>query len=74
MPPARRDLLSDKPDDDAFSVFYDAALQSQGWLDPDTKRTDLLFRDMIESVTSGRARTTEAVGKASREVDALINQ
>lgn len=72
LPPTRRDLLSDKPTDAIFSVFYDAALQSKGWLDPDSKATETIFRDAIESVTSGRAHTVEAVGKASREIEALI--
>ena len=72
LPPARRDLLVAKPTDAIFSVFYDAALQSKGWLDPDAALTEIIFRDAIESVTSGRARTLEAVNKASREVEVLI--
>ena len=74
LPPARRDLLSDKPTDAASSVFYDAALQSKGWLDPDTVATEAIFRDAIESVTSGRARTAEAINKVSREMEVLIKQ
>ena len=72
LPPARRDLLSIKQTDDVLSVFYNAALQSKGWLDPDATITGSIFREAIESVTSGRARTVEAVSKANREVDALI--
>ena len=73
LPPTRRDLLSLKPTDEVFSVFYDAALQSKGWLDPDTVATKAIFREAIESVTSGRVRTTEAVNRADREIEALIN-
>lgn len=72
LSPARRDLLSVKPAGAAASVFYDAALQSKGWLDPDTTATDAIFREAIESVTNGRARTIEAVNKADSEVEALI--
>ncbi len=72
LPPARRDLLSQKPTDAIFPVFYDAALQSKGWLDPDTAATETIFREAIESVTSGRARIFEAVNKMNREVEALI--
>ena len=72
LPPARRDLLSEKPSEDILSVFYDAALQSRGWLDPDTVATGVIFRDAIESVTSGRSRTSEAIRKASEEVNLLI--
>ena len=72
LPPARRDLLSQKPTDTAMSVFYNAALQSRGWLDPDTLATNIIFREAIESITSGRARTVEAINKADREIEVLI--
>lgn len=72
LPPARLDLLADKPTDLAQSVFYDAAIQSKGWLDPDVDKTKSIFVNMIESVTSGRARIAEAVSGADGEMDALI--
>ncbi len=72
LPPVRRDLLSSKPNEAILSVFYDAALQSKGWLDPDTMATKAIFNEAIESVTSGRSRTVEAVNKVSRELDSLI--
>jgi len=72
LPPARRDLLSVRPTDAIFPVFYDAALQSKGWLDPDIMATDTIIREAIESVTSGRARTVEAINKANQEMEALI--
>ncbi len=72
LPPVRRDLLSSKPTDSALSVFYDAAIQSKGWLDPDEGGTNQLFIDMIESVTSGRARVSEAVNKGNNEMNALL--
>ena len=72
LPPARRDLLSVRPTDAIFPVFYDAALQSKGWLDPDIIATDTIFREAIESVTSGRARTVEAINKANQEMESLI--
>ncbi|MDO8569182.1 MAG: extracellular solute-binding protein [bacterium] len=72
LPPARRDLLSLRPTDAILPVFYDAALQSKGWLDPDSVVTEKIFGEAIESVTSGRARAIEAINKASREIEALI--
>lgn len=72
VPPARRDILANRPSAAILSVFYDAALQSKGWFDPDSVATGVIFRDAIESVTSGRARTAEAVNKANKEVEALI--
>ncbi len=72
LPPARRDLLSLKPVDSLWPVFYSAALQSQSWLDPNPQGSGKVFFDMIEAVTSGRARVSEAVVRADGELEALI--
>ena len=72
IPPARRDLLSVPPADYFQSVFYTGAIQSKGWLDPDEDKTNKVFTDMIESVTSGRAQTLEALSAANVELDSLI--
>jgi ABC-type glycerol-3-phosphate transport system substrate-binding protein len=71
LPPARRDLLAQRPSDNFMSLFYEVSLQSRAWLDPNDTSTDLVFREMIESVTSGRARIGEAVRKANKELDSL---
>lgn len=70
--PARRDILSGKPVDAAGFVFYGAALQARGWLDPEPAKSKTIFNNMIESVTSGRARVDEAVGTANTALDALL--
>lgn len=72
LPSPRRDVLATKPSDAGFSVFYDAALQSRTWLDPEPEGTRAIFREMVESVTSGRARVSEAVNRAQREMDSLM--
>lgn len=72
LPPARRDLLTNKPTDDVFAVFYSSALISRGWLDPDTAATASLWKNMIEGVTSGRSRTDEAVTGANGQLQALM--
>lgn len=71
-PPARRDLLSQTPTDSILPVFYSAALQSKSWVDPNTTGSAKVFSDMVEAVTSGRARTSESVSKADRELETLI--
>lgn len=70
--PARRDLLVVKPNDQAGATFYTAALQSRVWIDPNPHTTAKLFTDLVDSVTSGRARVSEAVGSADRELQKLI--
>ena len=72
LPPARRDILSGRQSDSALSVFYESALQARGWLDPENVSTGNIFGEMVNAVTSGRARTSEALGAASRSLDNLI--
>jgi ABC-type glycerol-3-phosphate transport system substrate-binding protein len=74
LPPVRRDLLSIKQVDGATQTFYTAAIQSKGFIDPDGAGTMKIFNEMIDSVTSGRARTTEAVSNANDSLQALINK
>ncbi len=61
LPPVRRDLLSHRPADAASSVFYDSAIRSRTWLDPKPEASDLAFRQMVESVSSGRNAIDTAV-------------
>lgn len=74
IPPVRRDLLNQRPTGAYLSVFYDSAIRARGWLDPDTKETDTIFRNMVESITSGRSRVSEAVVRASREISNLLQK
>ncbi len=72
--PVRRDILSEPPTDPAGFTFYGAALQSTGWLDPEPSGSKQIFVEMIESVTSGRARVEEAVNTASGALNTLIEK
>ncbi len=72
LPPVRRDLLADKPTDAFRSVFYNSALISHSWIDPNTQTSSTIFRDMIESITGGKARTIEALNRANDELNAQL--
>lgn len=74
LPPVRRDLLVNKPTDAVGPVFYDAALQARTWLDPNPAQTTSIFFDAIDAVTSGRARTTEALSNANQRLDQVSKQ
>lgn len=74
LPPARRDLVSERPTDTVMPVFYNSALQAKSWIDPDTAQTEKIFKDMIDAVTSGRARVSESISKANSELDSLIKK
>jgi hypothetical protein len=72
LPPVRRNLLSNKPTDAFRTVFYNSALISKSWIDPDFAGSSKVFRDMIDSITSGRSRVSEALDRASIELDVLL--
>ncbi len=72
LPPVRRDLLASAPSDAYRSVFYNSALMSKSWLDPNPVDTSSVLREMIESITGGKSRTSEAVSVADREINDLL--
>ncbi|OHA16524.1 MAG: hypothetical protein A3G52_00265 [Candidatus Taylorbacteria bacterium RIFCSPLOWO2_12_FULL_43_20] len=72
LPPLRRDLLRDKPDDPDLSIFYDSAIISKSWLDPDGLRTNAVFENMVEDVSAGRSKISDAVLRASQEIGAML--
>lgn len=74
LPPVRRDLLAQKSTDAFMSIFYSSAIRAKSWLDPLPEETNDIFKDMIESITSGRARTLEAISKANDEIASLLKK
>lgn len=74
LPPVRRDVLTRRPGDAYQSVFYDSALISRAWLSPTPQTTDTIFRTMIEAVTSGRLRMSEAIRAAHDELNRALGQ
>jgi len=72
LPPVRRDLLS-APTNDAFrSVFYESALSSAFWADPDPEKSAVIFKDMIEGITSGSESMGSAISVANNELGSLL--
>lgn len=69
LPPARRDLLARAPAQSFLAVFYTAALQAKTWLWPDSQKTPLTFKEMIESVTGGRSDVSESVAQAQASLE-----
>lgn len=70
MPSARRDALSLTSLDS--DIVRHSALIARSWLDPNPERTDEMFRSMVENVTSGVLRLSEAVQRADQELGAII--
>lgn len=72
LPPVRRSLLADAPNDPYKAVFYQSAVQGATWLDPQKNSTNTIFQTMVESITSGRSRITDALRKADDEIKVLL--
>lgn len=71
LPPVRRDLLARNPTNAFMQTFQESALISKNVYDFNPEQTDDIFKRMIESVVSGRMTTSEAVLRASGEIDLL---
>lgn len=72
LPPVRRDLLVNAPSDAFRIVFYNSALFSRSWIDPNPKESSNTFRVMIESITSGQSLQGEALNNADQELNAQL--
>lgn len=73
LPPVRRELLANKPAEAFLSSFYAGAIQARSWLSPDPSTLSPIFRDMVESVTSGRMSISQVVGKTAQSLDAVLS-
>jgi multiple sugar transport system substrate-binding protein len=71
-PPVRRDLLAGRPGDANGAILYDSALRARAFADPNPSSSGAVFQNMIESITGGRARTSEALQRANGELGSLI--
>ena len=74
LPPVRRDLISGKPTDAFRATFYTSALIAHSWIDPDSAATTDIFRNMIESITSGQIRVIGSLTEASQNINALFEK
>jgi hypothetical protein len=55
-----------------MKTFYDSALMSNTWLDPNSADTEGVFKEMIESVIAGRSNVDHAVSIAESSMENII--
>jgi len=72
LPPVRRDMISAGSKDPYLSIFYDSALISRGWLDVNRVESSKVFQGIVESVTSGRKNSTQALQDGNDEYDIIL--
>jgi len=72
VPPARRDLLSKKPTDAYFPIFYTSALYAKSWLDPSPKDTNDIFSEMVNAVLSNNLSVADSIKDANAKMSLLL--
>ena len=74
LPPASRTLLEDKPTDAYMYSFYNSAIISRSWLDPNPAQTDLIFSELIENILSNKLSISDAINKVQNQFALLVQQ
>lgn len=72
LPPVRRDMLANRPQDAVQAVFYDSAIRVKTWLDPKPEDSDIVFQTLVESISSGKNTPTSALADAQRRLQTLV--
>jgi ABC-type glycerol-3-phosphate transport system substrate-binding protein len=72
LPPVRRSLLSKTPGTAFEDLFYKSALIAEPFVDPNNSKSSVIFENMIESIVSGRERISQALRRATTDLNALI--
>lgn len=75
LPPASKILLADRPVDNPYLfTFFDSALITRSWLDPDKAKSNSIFRELIENLLSNNLSISEAVNKAQGQLELLLKK
>lgn len=72
LPPSRRDLLTSTTDNAEQDVLRESAILARTWYDPNSESTKTIFRDMVDSVVTGRTDISTAVAQASRQLEGIL--
>lgn len=70
--PVHKQAISTGGGNPYLQVFYDAAIISRGWPDPNPSATQEIFKDIINDVTSGRSDSSEAIDSADTKMINLL--
>ena len=72
LPTTNRALLNDKPTDPYLLTFFNSAVISRSWLDPDREQTNLILKEIIENSLSNKLSVADAIDKASNQWDIIL--
>ncbi len=72
IPSARRDLLLEQQKNPYVQSYFKASLSAFAWPDLDSRSSEIIFRDMIRAVNSGRSNSTQAIREAADNFQSAI--
>ena len=72
--PVRRDLLKNKPDDARLTLFYNSAIISNAWFDPEPQSTSILFKNLIRSINTDSKNPDAALKRINSELNNVLNR
>ncbi len=74
LPPVSRALLAKKPENPYLFSFFDSAIFTKSWLDPDKIKSDLIFSELLDNILSNRLPLSQAVTKADGQLNLLFKK
>lgn len=72
LPTMNRSLLNDKPTDPYLVTFFNSAVISRSWLDPDRDATNGMFKELIDNSLSNKLSVVDAIDKLYNQMDLLV--
>ncbi len=72
LPPATKLLLSEKPTDPYMYSFYDSAIFSHSWIDPNPVTTNAIFGELFNNVSSNKLEIDAAINKAQGQLSQTV--
>jgi len=72
LPSPHNRLLATEPKDALKTTFRNSAIMARSWLDPNPEATHNIISKMIEEVSSGQKKMSQAIERANRELQVLL--
>lgn len=72
LPPALKLLLSKKPTAPYMYTFYNSAIITQSWADPNPSSTNLMFNDLFNNVSSNKLSINSAINKVQNQLKQIL--
>ena len=74
LPPVLRSLLAVSPTDLYLSTFFNSAVISKSWIDPNSNSSDIIFNQLIQNILTNNSSVESAINKAKDQFDQILNK